>query len=158
LITLLATIDFKLQENYISRRMLAELALTDKVKDFPRGAASQVAFLSVHQDKTAINASIVLDLVTGNTAAKTKAYFKNVRFFAFGSGDKDEEATIRIPDVILGSKFFREVGGLTVFPALKTQVEEGVKIVHPVHRGKLGGIRLTAAGEDNGGEQRHDEL
>ncbi|RMZ82345.1 hypothetical protein DV738_g1784, partial [Chaetothyriales sp. CBS 135597] len=160
LITLLATIDFKLQENYISRRMLSELALGDKLQDFPRGATPQVAFLSFHQDKSAINASIVLDLVTGNTAAKTKTLFKNVRFFAFGSDDEQDEAStiIRIPDVILGAKFFREAGGLSVFPAFKTQVEEGVQIVHPVHRGKLGGVRLKAASEGGEEEQRHDEL
>ncbi|RMZ81682.1 hypothetical protein DV737_g2355, partial [Chaetothyriales sp. CBS 132003] len=169
LITLLATIDFKLQENYISRRLLSELGLTDKVHDFPRGVAPQIAFLSFHQDKSVINASIVLDLVTGNAAAGTQAHFSNVRFFVFGAaptqhnkeGEYADEGIIRIPDVILGDKFFREVGGLTVFPSFKTQVETRVKIVYPVHRGRLGGVRLKEAAEEGGDcddKGKHDEL
>ncbi|RMZ92021.1 hypothetical protein DV736_g757, partial [Chaetothyriales sp. CBS 134916] len=170
LITLLATIDFKLQENYISRRLLSQLALTDKIHDFPRGVAPQIAFLSFHQDKSEINASIVLDLVTGNTAAGTQGHFSNVRFFAFGAtpaenkeGEDTDDGIIRIPDVILGEKFFREIGGLTVFPRLKTQVEKGVKIVYPVHRGRLGGVRLKATTEEGRNKEgsdgeKHDEL
>ena len=152
-LTLLATMDFKLTENYISRRILKQLSLLKEVKSFPKGVQPHIAYLSHHQDKTTIDADIVLDFVTGNDGEETWKHFSNVRFQVYGKEDDD---TLRIPDVIIGEKFLREVGGLTVFPRFKTEVESDVRVVYPAHSGRLDkdAGRVVVEGKRVG----HDEL
>ena len=138
----------------MSRRLLKQLELLKDVKPFPRGVDSRIAYLSYHQDKTPINASIVLSFVAGNPDEETQRHYSNVRFQVYGA---EEDLEIRIPDVIIGEKFLREVGGLTVFPRFKTAVEGGVRVVYPAHAGVLQKGNSDTE-EETKEEAKHDEL
>lgn len=160
--TLLATVDFKLAENYISRRFLAQLSLLKNAKPYPAGVDPTIAYLSHHQNKTVVDASIVLALAAGNADEGTQRHFSNVRFQVYG---EENDPVIRIPDVVIGAKFLREVGGLTVFSRFRGKVQTGgVKLLYPAHPGVLDkdAGSVLAQGEeevDQGGEEgKHDEL
>ena len=81
-----------------------------------------------------------------------------MRFQVYGDVDDDR---IDLPDVIMGSKFLRESGALTVFHGFRGEVARGVEVVWPGHEGRvdLGPVALqkevvVGTGEGHG----HDEL
>ena len=81
-----------------------------------------------------------------------------MRFQVYGDVDDDR---IDLPDVIMGSKFLRESGALTVFHGFRGEVARGVEVVWPGHVGRvdLGPVALQKGKEVVGGRgEGHDEL
>ena len=151
--TLLATIDLKLQENYISRRLLAQLHRLNETTPYPTSLGESTAILSPDLDEVSISATIILDIVAGNNP---KSLFRNVRFSVFGKED-DGVINADVGEVILGTKVVREMGGLAVYGGFRGEVQEGVRILEIVHFGRVdkGGKEAVVDGE---GQVGHDEL
>ena len=151
--TLLATIDLKLQENYISRRLLAQLHRLNEITPYPKPMSESTAILSPDLDEVSISATIVLDIVAGNNP---KSLFRNVRFSVFGKED-DGVINADVGEVILGTKVVREMGGMAVYGGFRGEVQEGVRVLEIVHFGRVdkGGKEAVVDGE---GQVGHDEL
>ena len=154
--TLLAAVDFKLSENYISRRLLKYLGRLSDVVAYPEGAEESTAVVSMDLDKVQINATIVLDIVAGAQDHETRRRFSGVRFNVYGWED-DEVVNADVEEVILGGKLLREMNAITVYPGVKDAVQEGVKILEKTHFGLLQKNKDDQGGKNAGGKG-HDEL
>ena len=153
--TILATVDLKLSENYITRRLLKHLDRLGDVVAYPKGLEESVAVISQDLDRVKINATVVLDLVAGAQDDDTRRLFRNVRFSVFGAED-DDVVHADIGEVILGSKLLREMNAVTIFPGFKDEVQEGVKILEKVHYGSVGGP--SGPNSEQVVDGKHDEL
>ena len=152
--TVLANVDLKLSENYITRRLLKHLGRLGDVVPYPKGLEAAVAVVSRDLDQVNINATVVVDLVAGARDDDTRRLFRNVRFSVFGRED-DDVVNADVGEVILGSKLLREMNAVTIFSGFKDQVQEGIKILEKVHYGNFGAPPQDA---NRGGNGSHDEL
>ena len=157
--TILAAVDLKLADNYISRRMLQHLSRLGDVTPYPGGLEASVAVISQNLTTVSINATIVLDIVAGDdssTSSSARKLFRNVRFNVYG--DKDDEVYNEgTAEVILGARVLREMNAVTVFSGFRSGVQAGVRVVERAHFGKIGGGKgegVVGGVEGTG----HDEL
>jgi hypothetical protein len=169
--TLMASVDLKVEENYITRRLLQHLRLLDEVKKAPK----RTAYLRANLAETSVDGTIVLDVVLGapnpqvfavkgaGIQDSTFKLYKSVRFNVHGTvEDEVFDARDIGSEVVLGMRVLSEIGGLTVRGdgdadgerggnrGLRGVVMEGVKVVGMIHT------------KDGGGEveekKGHDEL
>ena len=152
--TVLANVDLKLSENYITRRLLKHLGRLDDAVPYPKGLQADVAVVSRDLHQVNINATIVVDLVAGARDDDTRRLFRNVRFGVFGRED-DDVVNADVGEAILGSKLLREMNAVTIFPGFKDEVHEGIKILEKVHYGNIG---APPQEPNRGGNGNHDEL
>ncbi|ETN39550.1 uncharacterized protein HMPREF1541_05776 [Cyphellophora europaea CBS 101466] len=133
LLTLLANVDLKVQENYISRRVLVALGLVDDVKAFKKGTG-KVAVLSGLLEPMVVDGYVDVDIVIGSATGGEEnglwQLLKGLRWNVYG---EDKEGVLGTPDVVLGTRVLGEIGGLSAVQGFRRQVEAGVKVLGVGH-------------------------
>lgn len=157
LMTLLATVDLKIQDNYISRRVVEALGLEDKVQAFKKGTG-KLAVLTGLLETVAVDGYLDLQIVIGSRSATTAGQeagdenqwqlLRGVRWYVHS---QDEGSTSATPDVILGTKVLGEAGGLSLVNNVRRQVQGGVKVLGVGHF-------IASAGAGKAKEGIKDEL
>jgi hypothetical protein len=169
--TLMASVDLKVEENYVTRRLLEHLGLLGEVSKAPK----RTAYLRANLAETSVDGTIVLDVVLGapnpqlfavkgaGSQESTFKLFKSVRFNVHGAVEDDVfDARDIGSEVVVGTRLLGEIGGLTVRGdgdadgerggnrGLRGVVMEGVKVVGMIHtKDEAGKVE---------GRKGHDEL
>jgi hypothetical protein len=141
LITLLATLDLKLAHNYLSRRVLHALGLSDKLVPFSkksRAAAVLDGTLTLTALEGYVDLAIVIGSRVGGSGTARWTYLGQVRWFVHGL---EEGGVVGAPDVLLGTRVLGEIGGLGAVEGVRREVAAGVRVLgvgHAVGKGPAG--------------------
>lgn len=127
LLTLLATVDLKVQENYLARRIVKALGREGEVRIVEAQQAVLNSNLDVVQVEGSLNMGIVIGSLTGDDKRDQKL-LKGVKWNVY-----DDQGLTNVPDVLLGTKLLNEIGGLRLTDVVRRSAEEGVRAIGVGH-------------------------
>ncbi|KPI39466.1 uncharacterized protein AB675_5110 [Cyphellophora attinorum] len=149
LLTLLATLDTKVSENYISLRVVRALGQEDKITA-SKFKEPKKAVLNSMLDSVQTSGWIEMGIVIGSIIGgeqDSHRLLKGVKWNVY-----DDEGVSNVPGFVLGTKLLGEVGGLRTVESVSREVEAGARIVGVAH------AIISTGGNADAVEQRKDEL
>jgi hypothetical protein len=149
LLTLLARVDPKVQENYISRRVVRALGQEDKIVA-SKSKEGRQAVLNSMLDTVQTGGWVEMGIVIGSIVGgeqDSHRLLKGVKWNVY-----DDDGMTKVPDVVLGTKLLGEVGGLRMVDSLSREVEAGVRVLGVAH------AIVSVGGNADAVERKKDEL